>query len=86
VGMPQQQRETIRIRVNGAAIDAAAGMSVAVALMRAGIPCRTSVSGEARGPLCGMGICFDCAATVDGVPLRRTCQAICRPGMEIATG
>jgi hypothetical protein len=53
--------------------------------MSAGIPCRTSLSGEPRGPLCGMGICFDCAATIDGVPLRRTCQVFCRAGMEIAT-
>ena len=81
-----EKREAFRIRVNGVGVDASAGMSLAAVLMRAGIPCRTSVSGEPRGPLCGMGICFDCAATVDGVPLRRTCQAICRPGMEIATG
>jgi sarcosine oxidase subunit alpha len=73
------------ISVNGNAVEAAEGMSVAAALVRAGLPCRTSVSGEARGPLCGMGICFECAATVDGVPLRRTCQVMCRAGMEIAT-
>ena len=78
-------RETLRIRVNGVGVDAAAGMSVAAVLMHAGIPCRTSVSGQPRGALCGMGICFDCVATVDGVPLRRTCQVVCRPGMEIQT-
>jgi sarcosine oxidase subunit alpha len=32
-----------------------------------------------------MGICFECAAKVDGIPLRRTCQVFCRRGMEIAT-
>jgi sarcosine oxidase subunit alpha len=73
------------IVVNGVEVQAAAGMSLAAALMRAGIPCRKSVSGEPRGPLCGMGICFDCVATVDGAPLRRTCQTICRPGMKVAT-
>jgi len=77
--------QTFAIAVNGIGVEAAAGMSVAAALLRAGIPCRTSVSGEPRGPLCGMGICFDCAATVDGEPLSRTCQVVCVPGMEIAT-
>jgi D-hydroxyproline dehydrogenase subunit gamma len=80
-----ESRASFPISVNGIAVDAAAGMSVAAALVRAGIPCRTSVSGEPRGPLCGMGICFDCAATVDGEPLRRTCQVHCRPGMEVVT-
>jgi D-hydroxyproline dehydrogenase subunit gamma len=32
-----------------------------------------------------MGICFECAATVDGEPLRRTCQVMCRAGMEVVT-
>jgi hypothetical protein len=80
-----ESTETFHIAVNGVAVYAATGMSVAAALVRAGLPCRTSASGHPRGPLCGMGICFDCAATVDGVPLHRTCQVICRPGMEIAT-
>lgn len=73
------------ISVDGEPVEARAGMSVAVALMRAGIPCRTSVRGEPRAPLCGMGICFECVATVNGEPLRRTCQLTCRAGMEIAT-
>ncbi len=77
--------ENFTIRVNGRAIDARHGMTVAAALLTAGIPCRTSVHGEPRAPLCGMGVCFECVATVDGEPLRRTCQLLCRPGMEIAT-
>lgn len=35
---------------------------------------RLSVTGEPRGPLCGMGICFECRATIDGKPHVRTCQ------------
>jgi sarcosine oxidase subunit alpha len=46
---------------------------------------RLSVSGERRAPLCGMGICFECRATVDGVPHQRTCLLMCREGMEILT-
>jgi D-hydroxyproline dehydrogenase subunit gamma len=74
------------IRVDGRPVQARPGMTVAAVLMHAGIPCRTSVRGEPRAPLCAMGICFECAATVDGEPLRRTCQIICHAGMEIATG
>ena len=31
-----------------------------------GVGLRTSVAGEPRGPLCGMGICHECRVTVDG--------------------
>jgi sarcosine oxidase subunit alpha len=48
-------------------------------------PCRFSVRGEARGPLCGMGICMECRATVNGVAHRRTCQLVCVAGMEVVT-
>jgi aerobic-type carbon monoxide dehydrogenase small subunit (CoxS/CutS family) len=34
--------------------------------------------------LCGMGICFECCAMIDGRRLR-TCQTICQPSMEIRT-
>lgn len=36
------------------------------------IVCRTSVSGEPRGPLCGMGVCFECRSDADDNQ-RRTC-------------
>ena len=83
--MDSSPHKRVTITVNGRAVDASASMTVAAALLHAGIACRTSVGGEPRAPLCGMGICFECAATVDGVPLVRTCQVFCRSGMEIAT-
>jgi hypothetical protein len=46
---------------------------------------RRSVGGMPRGPLCGMGICFECRATVDGRPHERTCQLPVRDGMEVRT-
>jgi len=79
-------RERIQIRVNGEPVVVALGTSVAAALLAARLKCRDSVRGEPRAPLCGMGICFECAATVDGTPLVRTCRVVCRHGMEIATG
>jgi sarcosine oxidase subunit alpha len=77
--------EQIPVSVNGTRVMVAAGSSVAVAMMVAGASCRRSVSGEPRGPLCGMGICFECRAEIDGVAHQRSCQIACKPGMEIRT-
>lgn len=35
---------------------------------------RTSIRGEPRGPLCGMGTCFECRLSIDG-ELVRSCRA-----------
>ncbi|HET8827160.1 MAG TPA: (2Fe-2S)-binding protein [Terriglobales bacterium] len=77
--------EQIAVSVNGKRVTVAAGSSVAVAVMNAGASCRTSASGEPRGPLCGMGICYECRAEVDGVAHRRSCQVACTTGMDIRT-
>jgi predicted molibdopterin-dependent oxidoreductase YjgC len=78
--------ETIEMRVDGRAVAVAAGTSVAAALVNSGAGAfRRSVCGEARWPICGMGICFECCVTIDGVPHRRSCLEICRPGMEVTT-
>ncbi len=73
------------IRVNGRTVAVSAGATVAVAILIAGQPCRTSVTREPRGPLCGMGVCFECRATVNGVPHARSCQILCEPGMDVRT-
>jgi D-hydroxyproline dehydrogenase subunit gamma len=46
---------------------------------------RRSVKGDPRGPLCGMGICFECRVTIDGIPHSPSCQTLCRAGMEVRT-
>ena len=45
---------------------------------------RTSVSGQRRAPLCGMGICQECRVTIDG-QRRLACQTLCRDGMQVET-
>lgn len=65
-----------RVTVNGREVEVAEGVSVAAAALNAGMDAlRVSVTGEPRGPVCGMGVCFECRATVDGVEHRRTCIA-----------
>ena len=78
--------ERFSITVNGKAVRVNVGTSVAAAIMMANEPCRFSVQGEPRTPFCGMGICMECRATVNGVPQRRTCQLVCTRDMEVVTG
>jgi len=78
--------ERVTLRVNGRAVEAPAGTMVSTAIALAGETLfRRSVTGEPRGPLCGMGVCFECRVTIDGRPHQRSCQTVCRPGMEVQT-
>jgi sarcosine oxidase subunit alpha len=77
--------ELVSITINGRKHKVAAGTVVSAALLTANIPCRRSSTGQLRTALCGMGICFECRATVDGVAHRRTCQLLCHAGMVIET-
>ncbi|MGA2047480.1 MAG: (2Fe-2S)-binding protein [Terracidiphilus sp.] len=78
--------DAFSITVNGKTMRVLEGTSVAAAVMMANEPCRFSVSSEPRGPLCGMGICMECRATVNGVAHQRTCLLVCAAGMEVVTG
>lgn len=73
------------ITVNGLQVQVAEGTSVAAAMMAANQACRVSERGEPRAPFCGMGICMECRAIVNGKPHRRTCQLACAPEMEVVT-
>ena len=77
--------EQITVTVNGSSVLVSSGATVAVAMAVAGVPCRKSASGEPRGPLCSMGVCFECRARVDGVPHQRSCQILCSVGMQVST-
>jgi NADPH-dependent 2,4-dienoyl-CoA reductase/sulfur reductase-like enzyme len=76
----------VTISVDGRAIPAPEGATLASVLMGAGVTrFRTSVSGEPRGPVCGMGVCFECRLTVDGRPHQRSCLIPCTDGMRVET-
>lgn len=77
----------IEFQVNGSPVEAAAGATVAAALLNAGITgFRTSVSGEPRAPLCAMGTCHECRVTIDDQPGQRACLVLVRSGMQVRTG
>lgn len=73
------------LTVNGSPVTVPAGTTVAVAVAIAGHAYRTSVSGEPRAVLCGMGICYECRVSINGSPHCRSCQILCEPHMEVKT-
>jgi|HubBroStandDraft_6_1064221.scaffolds.fasta_scaffold2710699_1 hypothetical protein len=77
--------KAVTVYVNGEPVLVTQGSMLAAALLNAGAACRVSESGEARTALCGMGICFECRAIVDGVSHQRTCQIVCCEGMRVQT-
>jgi hypothetical protein len=66
-----------RATVDGVEVAAREGETVAATLLAAT---------DWRSLYCGMGACFVCTVTIDGVPGRRACLETVRPGMVIETG
>lgn len=85
-GFGQPVQQGIALTINGRSVTVPAGITVAAALMIEGMNARISVSGEPRSPLCAMGICMECCATVNGIPHVRTCLVTVEPGMQVTTG
>ena len=78
--------DLVTLKVNGVPVNMPPGSMVAAAVLQAGVTSfRRSVSGEARGPLCGMGICYECRVAVNGVAQVRSCQTLCEDGMDVRT-
>ena len=78
--------DQIQIRIDDQPVSVSAGTGVAAALAQAGqTRFRSSVQGEARGPLCGMGLCMECRVTINGQANCRSCQILCEEGMEVRT-
>lgn len=77
---------TVTLVCDGAELQVQAGISVAAALLGAAHPFfRRSSSGEPRGPLCGMGVCYECRVTIDGVAHRRACLVTVLDGLHVVT-
>nr|WP_184941706.1 (2Fe-2S)-binding protein [Planomonospora venezuelensis] len=76
------------ITVDGAAVPVVPGQSIGAALYGAGVRSwrTTRHGGRPRGLFCGIGVCFDCLVTVNGVPSLRACQIEARAGDRVTTG
>jgi D-hydroxyproline dehydrogenase subunit gamma len=77
--------EEITVTVNGQIVRMPPEATVAAAIATASAYCRRSIIGEPRTVLCGMGVCFECRAEIDGRPHQRSCQIVCSPGMKVST-
>jgi len=76
----------VNLKINGKPVAVPPGTIIAAAIARAGVVrFRWSVTGQPRGPLCGMGTCMECRVTINGESQCRSCQTLCSEGMEVRT-
>jgi D-hydroxyproline dehydrogenase subunit gamma len=77
----------VALIVDGESLSVESGVTVAAALLNAGRTVfRRSITGEPRGPVCGMGVCYECRVTIDGILHQRACLRVAVDGMRIETG
>ena len=68
----------------GRQVRAREGQSVAAALLAVGERClRIDEAGNPKGAVCGIGFCWECRCSIDGVPDTRACMIEARPGMVV---
>ena len=82
-----QKGRVVKISVDGNLIDAYEGETIATALLSVGIRTfRLSPKHkEPRSLYCGMGVCFECLVTVDGVYAVRACITPVTDGLRVET-
>ena len=83
----ERERPTVRLEVDGAAIEALAGDTLLVALLTNGARLRESEFGDGfRAGFCLMAACQDCWVWTAAGERVRACSAIVAEGMKITTG
>jgi len=82
-----KRKQKIKLIFDGKEITAYKGETVLAALIASGYKImRTNpVSHKPRGAFCGMGICFECTMTIDGIPNTRACMTEVHEGMTVET-
>jgi predicted molibdopterin-dependent oxidoreductase YjgC len=82
---PTDSEETLVIDIDGQPCTVGVNWSVAAALVAHGhIVCHRNAAGQARGPFCLSGVCFECLVRIDGIPGRQACLTPVAPGMKVA--
>jgi len=80
------QSSAIEMQINGRAVAACESESVLAALQRAGCDfTRRDQQGAPRAAVCGMGVCQECAVSIDGEPGQLACLRRCRNNMQVVT-
>jgi len=84
LGAEIERGPQVGVTVDGRPVRAFEGESVAAMLLAEGVAAtRRTRGGMPRGIFCGMGVCFECLITVDGIPNTRACMTWVRDGMAI---
>jgi predicted molibdopterin-dependent oxidoreductase YjgC len=80
-----RRKERLQIQVNGKPVTAYRGETVFAALQAAHYNRfkRSKSLAESRGALCGMGVCFGCLVTINGVRNQRSCMTEVEDRMEV---
>ena len=86
--LPHVERgAAVKVEVDGKLIEAFSGETIATVLFSNGIRTfrHTRKNRKPRSIYCGMGVCYDCLVTVDGVHNVRACVTAVKDGMRIET-
>jgi sarcosine oxidase subunit alpha len=77
--------EPVTIFMNDRPVRAFRGETVAAALWAEGVRTlrKSAKKGRASGMYCGMGVCFGCRVTIDGVPNVLACRTAVEEGMRV---
>lgn len=76
--------DQLEISIDGDVVRVPARISVAAAIdLHRLLPLRYSVSGQPRKVFCGMGVCYECRVSIDGIPDRLACLEEVRAGMVV---
>ncbi len=81
----QPLTESVEFQFEGETVTARTGETLAAALLAAGYATlrETAGDGEARGPYCMIGNCFECRVEIDGQPNQQACLQRVRAGMRV---
>jgi len=77
--------QSVEFTFNGEKFSAIPGQSIAAALFQANqhVLRKTRMEGEERSIFCGIGICWDCVVTVNGIINQRACLIEVQDGMVV---
>ncbi len=77
--------EPVTFFVNGESVTAYKGEMLLASLIAAGYNRlkKSPLKKEPRGALCGMGVCFECIVTVNGIPNIRSCMTEVEENMKV---
>lgn len=77
----------IELTINGHKVEAFEGELVSTVLQAEGISVfeRKLASGRPSGVYCGMGVCYQCLVTVNGIANTRACQTYAADQMIVET-